>query len=125
MLFRSEVEQIKIQKEVEQIRIKLAMHKQRISTCKTEIERINQRKEQLHKNLEEVEGKIKDLKDALEKAPKDELEQKTKDLSDSLQKIGQYMYQKNQEEPRSPKAEAETETKAEEKKDVEEGEVVS
>jgi len=58
---RGEVEQIKIQKEVEQLKIQLAMHKGRISNCKTEIERIGQRKEQLQKNLEEVEGKTKEL----------------------------------------------------------------
>ncbi len=58
---KGEVEQIKIQKEVENIRILLATHKTRISACKTEIERIKQRKEQLQKNLEEVDGKIKEL----------------------------------------------------------------
>ncbi len=58
---KGEIEQIKIQKEVEQMKIQLAMHKQRISTCKTEIERIGQRKEQLQKNLEEVDGKMKEL----------------------------------------------------------------
>jgi len=58
---KGEVEQIKIQKEVEQLRIQLAMHKTRISACRTEIERINQRKEQLQKNLDETEGKIKEL----------------------------------------------------------------
>ncbi len=58
---KGEVEQIKIQKEVEQLKIQAAMHKGRASTCKTEIERIAQRKEQLQKNLEEVEAKIKEL----------------------------------------------------------------
>ncbi len=58
---KGEVEQIKIQKEVEQMKIQLAMHKGRASTCKTEIERIGQRKEQLQKNLEEVDSKIKEL----------------------------------------------------------------
>lgn len=58
---RGEVEQIKIQKEVEQLRIQLATHKTRISACRTEIERISQRKEQLEKNLEDVEFKIKEL----------------------------------------------------------------
>jgi len=58
---KGEVEQIKIQKEVEHLRIQVATHKTRISACNTELERIGQRKEQLEKNLEEVESKIKEI----------------------------------------------------------------
>jgi len=58
---KGEVEQIKIQKEVEQLRIDIATHKTRISSCNTELERISQRKGQLEKNFEEVEGKTSEL----------------------------------------------------------------
>ncbi len=57
---------------------------------------------------DEVETKIKALKDVLETGSKDELEVKTKDLSESIQKVGAAMYQKPEEK----------------KPDVQEGEVV-
>jgi molecular chaperone DnaK len=41
---------------------------------------------------EEVEGKIKSVRDVLQTAETEELKQKTQELSDSMQKIGQYMY---------------------------------
>ncbi|MEK7622877.1 MAG: molecular chaperone DnaK [Patescibacteria group bacterium] len=63
---------------------------------------------------EEIETKVKALKDILESGSKDELEAKTKDLSESLQKVGAQMYDKPGEEPKEePK-----------KADVQEGEVV-
>ncbi|KKQ02103.1 MAG: Chaperone protein DnaK [Candidatus Roizmanbacteria bacterium GW2011_GWA2_36_23] len=88
---------------------------------------------------ESVEKKIKELKDILEKGAKEDIEQKTKELSDELQKIGQYMYNKSSSAKASHSAEA-TRDKSEDKqqqndpgkeeekkdkKDVEEGEVVS
>ena len=45
----------------------------------------------------EVEEKISALKSILETGTKEDLEAKTKDLSDSLQKIGQAMYQQQQQ----------------------------
>ncbi len=77
---------------------------------------------------EEVEEKIKTLKDILESGSKEDLEAKTKDLSDALQKIGQHMYeQKKPEEKKSEEKEEEKDDKKvdEKKKDVEEGEVVN
>lgn len=71
---------------------------------------------------EEVEKKLKELKDIIDKGTKDELEAKTKELSDSLQKIGQAMYNQPKTEGEQ-KADKEKEEK--DKKDVEEGEVVS
>lgn len=63
---------------------------------------------------EEIETKVKALKDILESGSKDELEAKTKDLSESLQKVGSAMYQQPGEEKKEePK-----------KADVQEGEVV-
>jgi len=76
---------------------------------------------------EEVEKKIKTVKDSLEKGTKEEIEEKTKDLSDSLQKIGQAMYQgQNQQSPPSGQSSDKKEEKKDEKKGkVEEGEVVN
>lgn len=68
---------------------------------------------------DDVEAKIKVLKEILESGSKEDLEAKTKDLSDALQKIGQHMYEQKKPE------EKKNEEKVEEKKDVEEGEVVS
>jgi len=78
---------------------------------------------------EEIEKLIKELKDVKDKESKEVIEEKTKNLSDALQKIGQYMYQ---QQPGStpPTGQANPEDKSssakapEEKKDVEEGEVV-
>lgn len=42
-----------------------------------------------------IEGKVKDIRDNLQTDSVETLKQKTKDLSDELQKIGQYMYQQN------------------------------
>jgi molecular chaperone DnaK len=85
---------------------------------------------------EEVEKKMKELKDSLEKGTKEEIEEKTKSLSDSLQKIGQQMYQgqgKTQDSPSASSGQANIkeeesqnkDKKKDDKKDVEEGEVVS
>lgn len=78
---------------------------------------------------EEIDKKVKALKETLEKGTKEELETKTKDLSDSLQKIGQYMYGQQPQSPTgsasaAPGAASEDKGKKD-KKDVEEGEVVS
>jgi molecular chaperone DnaK len=48
----------------------------------------------------EIEGKVKGIRDVLQTASAEELKNKTQDLSQSLQKIGQHMYQQpGQEEP--------------------------
>lgn len=72
---------------------------------------------------EEIEKKIKTLKESLEKGTGEEIEEKTKDLSDSLQKIGQNMYQQ-QNQPNQQKEQAPKEEKKKKDK-VEEGEVVN
>lgn len=78
---------------------------------------------------EEIEKLVKELKDVKDKESKEVIEEKTKNLSDSLQKIGQYMYQK-QPEATPPAGQPNvsedkpTEQPTEDKKDVEEGEVV-
>lgn len=76
---KGEVEQIKLQKDVERLRVELATKKTRVSSCSSEIARINQRKEQLHKNLDELDDNIRELKN--EKA---ELSDKRKFYSDEL-----------------------------------------
>jgi molecular chaperone DnaK len=78
---------------------------------------------------DEIEGKMKAVKDVEEKGEKEEIEAKTKELSDSLQKIGQYMNQAPPAGEAAPEPGKEGETpKDEEKKDdkekAEEGEVV-
>ena len=85
------------------------------------------------KDLKEaIEKKIKELKDISEKGSKEDIEKKTSELSDELQKIGQYMYKK--EDKGNPPAggptpdqaaEAGVADKKEDKKNVEEGQVVS
>lgn len=78
---------------------------------------------------EEIEKLVKELKEVKDKESKEVVEEKTKNLSDSLQKIGQYMYQKQPNEAQ-PTGQANPEDKSssakttEDKKDVEEGEVV-
>jgi len=64
---------------------------------------------------DEVEKKIKALKEILESGSRDELEAKTKDLSESIQKVGAAMYEAKKDEPKAD---------GEKKPDVQEGEVV-
>lgn len=76
---------------------------------------------------EEVEGKVKNLKESIEKGSKTEIETKTKELSDVVSKIGQSMSQNSQEAKPEDK---DNTTSDQNKKDknpdgnVEEGEVV-
>jgi len=46
-----------------------------------------------------IEDKVKDIRDNLQTASVENLKQKTKDLSDELQKIGQSMYESQQNNP--------------------------
>ncbi len=52
---------LKLQKEVEQLRVAIETGKQRISTCQNEINRVQQRKEQLAKSIEDLGAKISEL----------------------------------------------------------------
>lgn len=86
---------------------------------------------------EDVEAKIKDLKEILEKGTAAEIDEKAKVLSDSLQKIGQQAYSQAQEEEKKQDSEEKLSDHEEDggkgsppdgddkKKDVEEGEVVN
>ena len=84
------------------------------------------------KDKKEVEEKVKALKNVLEEGVKDELEAKSKDLSEALQKIGAAMYEAQQKEEASKKADSNDEKgdkknktkKSEDKTQAQEGEVV-
>lgn len=76
---------------------------------------------------EEIEDKIKELKETLGKADAQEIEQKTQSLSESLQKIGQQMYDKGQQQ-QQPAEEKNGDKKTDKNPPpggVEEGEVVN
>lgn len=75
---------------------------------------------------EEVEAKVKELKDSLEKAEGPELEEKTKALSDALSQIGQAMYDQEKQADGQPTEEKkEGENSEDSKEKAEEGEVVN
>ena len=82
---------------------------------------------------ESIEKKIKELKDISEKGNKEDIEKRTSELSDELQKVGQYMYKK-EEKNQAPNSNSKKEESGEKKEDtkpaddksnVEEGEVVN
>lgn len=87
---------------------------------------------------EEVEGKIKEVKEMIDKGSAKEIDDKTAELSASLQKIGQHMYQNQdpssasedgaqpgQDSSADETSESSAKKSDTKKKDVEEGEVVS
>ncbi len=78
---------------------------------------------------EEVESKVKALKDVLESGDVQELESKSKELNDSLQKIGQQAYSQAQQEEQKQDGEEKLDDHAKDEegkeKKVEEGEVVN
>ncbi|MFA4859113.1 MAG: molecular chaperone DnaK, partial [Candidatus Margulisiibacteriota bacterium] len=76
---------------------------------------------------EDVEKKIKALKDILESGSKDELEAKTKDLSEAIQKVGAAMYESSKTDSSAEASAKADEVKSDSKKSdkVQEGEVVN
>ncbi len=72
---------------------------------------------------ENIENKIKELKEILNKGTKEEIENKTRELSDELTKIGQAIYQ--QENKNQTSTNKNQEEKQNDDKKVEEGEVVN
>lgn len=81
---------------------------------------------------DEVESKIKELKEVLEKGDSAEIEEKSKGLNDAMMKIGQQAYSQAQTEEAKQDGEeklddhaADEEGKSKEEKKAEEGEVVS
>lgn len=81
---------------------------------------------------DEVESKVKELKEVLEKGDSAEIEEKSKSLNDAMMKIGQQAYSQAQTEEAKQDGEeklddhaADEEGKAKEEKKAEEGEVVN
>lgn len=80
---------------------------------------------------EEIEGKIKEVKETIEKGTASEIDTKTGELSESLQKIGQYMQQQPPGTPEGAQEAAAEQTDKDKKEkksetaSAEEGEVVS
>ncbi len=78
---------------------------------------------------EEVESKVKALKEVLESGNVQELESKSKDLNDAMQKIGQQAYNQAQQEEKKQDGEEKLDDHAKDEegkeKKVEEGEVVN
>lgn len=93
---KGETEQVRLQKEIEQIRIQLATHKTRISTCKTDIDKISQRREQLNRNQKDLSGKIETLKEEKQNLGA-QLEAINKTLKELEEKIGAFRKKHNLE----------------------------
>ncbi len=59
---KGEIEQVTLQKSIEQLKVDMATHKTNMSNATIEIARLNSRKQQLGKNSEDVDEKIKEFK---------------------------------------------------------------
>ncbi len=55
---KGEKEQVEISKQLETLRIDIAKNRERINSCKNEIDRISQRREQLNESYKEINSKI-------------------------------------------------------------------
>lgn len=91
---KGEKEQVAIHKEVEKLKIELALNAQRANSIDLEITKINDRKKQLEKNLEDINEKIQSLqlqKKEFESIIKD----KEKDLSQVERKIKAFTEKNN------------------------------
>lgn len=123
--------------EVEKMRKDAEVHADEDSKAKERIEARNQAEALIHtseKSLkdagdkvdaalkDDVEAKIKDLKDILESGSKEDLVSKTQALSEALQKVGEVMYKNTEAQPEA--GASNEEASSNDKKGVEEGEVV-
>ncbi len=61
---KGEKEQVELHKSVEDLKVGIGTKKNRVIACDSEIEKIAARKEQLQKDSDEIEGKIRALKEA-------------------------------------------------------------
>src|SRR3989344_4511377 len=68
---RGEREQLALHKEVENLKTDLVRKNSRIEVCRNEINKISLRKQQLRKDSDDLENKIKDLKKTIDKYEKD------------------------------------------------------
>ena len=72
---KGEIESLKIQKEIEDLRTSKIRSEERLNTCKTEIEKINERIKQLNEGLKDNDNTIYGLENS-----KKELEKKAKEI---------------------------------------------
>lgn len=79
---KGEKEQVELNKEVENIRVELATHRTRIENCKTQISNIASRKDQLLKNVSDIDNRI-----GIFMAEKEGLEKQKKEHDESIQKL--------------------------------------
>ncbi len=86
---KGEKEQVRIHKLIEQLKIDLAVDKQRIDTCREEINKVEERKASLHKTKKELEGKVKMFVQDREDLEK-KIKQREKDIEAINLKIEQF-----------------------------------
>jgi chromosome segregation protein len=79
---KGEKEQVELNKQVEQLKIELATHRTRIENCKTQISNIAMRKDQLEKNMGEIDERI-----SLQKAEREGLLKQKKSHEDNIAKL--------------------------------------
>ncbi|MFW6283191.1 MAG: AAA family ATPase [Minisyncoccales bacterium] len=77
---RGEKDQIAIHKEVENLKVSINTNNERINSCKTEIERIQTRKDQLENNLDDIKIKLTNLD-----SQKDDFNNKLKKNKEEIQ----------------------------------------
>lgn len=78
---KGEKKQINLQKNIEELNTTVIKNTTRIDSCKTEVSRINERKIQLQKDLEEVENKVQSLNKQKESLRKEQEENKEQEKS--------------------------------------------
>jgi chromosome segregation protein len=91
---RGEKEQLKIHKEVEQLKVNLAINKQRMTDIDAEFQKINDRKTQLEKTINELKSKIKSIESDVEDTKK-RINQKQNTIQDIEKKVAAFK-KKNQ-----------------------------
>lgn len=79
---KGEKDQVELQKHIETVRVNLATNKTRISTCKNDIAKIEQRKTHLEKNSTDITAKITTLKE-----DKQQLHAQTDALSQTINEL--------------------------------------
>jgi chromosome segregation protein len=79
---KGEKEQVEMQRSIEQLKVKLATNKTRIENCRSEIDKIALRKNQLEKDSKELDTQIQELN-----SKKKELAEKKKYIEDERKKI--------------------------------------
>ena len=86
---QGEKEQVDLHKEVENLKIEIVTNKSRVEACENEIKRIKERKDQLNKNLDDLNNKIKHVEDET-KEIEDLKNKKNNEIENLKNKIKQY-----------------------------------